>query len=184
MRKLNIMIALLFCAITIAGCQKETQIDAKNISESSTIAASEMQTSPSEYSILDFPLPDGFVIDNKTDHSCAIVRNGEAVGELVVTQLDASCIDDPECDEVIAYLETYVAPPLGYEYMMNYWEGKQPYVDIAFKTLDFETDEGHDYRHYLFEKDSACYDLWFDFQLVDVEVGEQFLGAMGIIQNT
>lgn len=167
MRKYNVIMIFLFIAMIMAGCQQQSFGPA--------------QAPPA----FEFSLPEGFGIDNETDQTCSIVHGGEIVGGLVRTNLDVDCIENGIRDAaykkaVDAYLETYAAPPLGYEYMMSYWEGERPRIDVAFNTLDPETKERHDFRHYLFEKDETLFDMWVDSELVDEITGAQLLDTVGI----
>lgn len=166
MRKFYGMILFLLIAVLMAGCQEKT-------------------LGTAQAPAFDFSLPEGFSIDNETDQTCSIVRDGEIVGGFARTDLDVDCIENGIRDAakqkaVGAYLETYAAASLEYEYMMSYWEGKQPRIDVAFNTLDLETKERHDFRHYLFEKDEVLFDMWLDSELVDEGTGAQLMDTVGI----
>lgn len=162
MRKYNVIITLLFIAMILAGCQRQS--------------FGPIQAPPA----FEFSLPEGFALADATDESCSIVRDGETVGGFVRTGLDVNCMGGANKKAVDVYLETYAAAPLECEYMMSYWEGKQPRIDVAFNTLDLETKERHDFRHYLFEKDEVLFDMWLDSELVDEGTGAQLMDTVGI----
>lgn len=148
MRKLSVLFTLLLLAAMAAGCH--------------SAAASS--------SLFDFSLPEGYEIADITDTTCSILRNGEAVGGIVLTDLDPSVIgktgSDTDDMSLGNYLESCAQPPLGAQYIAMYMDG---HLEIAFEATNFDTGESHRYLRTLFEKDSACYDLWVDGAVEDYE---------------
>lgn len=106
----------------------------------------------------DFQLPEGFHLQTKDKSTYSLINGDQPVGEIVKTTLSTDVLSTPDCEDIIAYLETYVSEGMQYEYMMGYGEDTGP-VEIGLNILDPTTLAGHEYTHYLFEKDGECYDL-------------------------
>lgn len=128
----------------------------------------------------DFQLPKGFHLQNKDATAYYLVNEEETVGEIVKTPLNAEVLSDPDCDEVIYYLETFVSAGMQFEYMMDYSDDGSSPVEIGFNVVDPSTGEEHEYTHFLFENGGECYDLWINNDLVDDSMTCDLLICTGI----
>ncbi len=156
MRKFTVLITLLMIAAVTAGC-------GANLSNPSEPAAAANDS-------FDFSLPEGYEIAGISDTACSILRNGEAVGGMVLTGLDPAVIEktgqETEDMALSKYLDSCAQPPLGAEYIAMQADG---HLEISFQATNFDTGESHRYLRTLFEKDSKCYDLWVDGATEDYE---------------
>ena len=84
-----------------------------------------------------------------------------------MTNLNNGKITDIDKTELRQYLESFAPIPLTYEYVAMYFSDNFDYVSINFAVTDPETQKSTYYHHYLFERDSGCYDLWLTDELVD-----------------
>ncbi len=158
MRKFTVLITLLI-AVVMAGCGANPS----NPSEPAA-AANALDNA------FNFSLPEGYEIADISDTACSILRNGEAVGGIVLTGLDPAVIEktgkETEDMALSKYLDSCAQPPLGAEYIAMQVDG---HLEISFQATNFDTGESHRYLRTLFEKDSKCYDLWVDGAIEDYE---------------
>ena len=180
-RHRSITIILLILVISLTACYSnhaEVLDTTHTILQETATEAFTVPRDKSEY--FNFILPDGFEIENTTDLNCSIVHDGQVFGGFVLTGLSTEIFNCSEDDALINYLESYVTPPLDYEYMMGYGGGDPSYIEISLNILDMGTRTAHEYQHYLFEKNDECYDMWFDNELIDGETRCQILIITGI----
>lgn len=188
MKSRNHMIYLLLVfAILLTACRKDNVNTVQVVPEPNieSLALAEDNNTKSEdpdrrSASFDFELPAGFKIENVTDTDCSITYADQCVGGFVLTNIDSEIFDDPDGSVIIPYLESYITPPLVFEYMMGYSENNPAVIDISLNIVDLETEVSHEYKHYLFEKNSDCYDMWLDTELVEDEALYQLLVTTGI----
>lgn len=175
----------LTCLITIilTGC-KALSDNKSNIHPTTFLEPAEIennsQIAPQQTENFNFLLPDGFSIDNITDKDCSIIYNNNIVGGVILTSLGVDVISNPTSDIIMAYLESFVTPPLVYEYMMGYSENNPTMLEISLNIVDLKTSASHEYKHYLFERENICYDMWLDAEKVDGETMCHILISTGI----
>lgn len=110
-----------------------------------------------------FDLPGKYSLADITEDHCSLLCDDEPIGGILITNLDPSSIADANGMAILQYLETFAPLPLTYEYIAMYCDTEEhTYTNITLRVTDPETGTSNNYHHYLFEKDSLCYDLWID----------------------
>lgn len=184
--KRYLLSVLLVFSVLLSGCHgeevsspttQENTVAPTYGNESYTAASDQEQET---YRVFEFALPEGFEIHNQSEKSCDLVYAGQNVGGFVITDLDAGMVKDPDKETIKEYLNSYVEPPLVFDCMMSSTGEEPKMLEVSLIVVDLESEETHEYKHYLFEKDSACYDMWLDTELVDGEVRVQLLKTMGL----
>lgn len=162
MRKVGIIISVFLMALIIMGCQNREQLNT--------------ETTTADFT---FYLPDEYSISDISDTGCSIYQGTEAVGGIVLTRLNNGSIVDIDKTELRQFLDTFAPVPLIYEYVAMYSSNDDyDYVSINFTVTDTETMESNNYHHYLFERNSGCYDLWLIDELVNEEEQKALLIAV------
>lgn len=112
----------------------------------------------------DFPLPDGYTTQYKSDKEVSILLDDQIIGGIICTDLDASCMD-VECSDTNDFLQSLASPPVRVQYFAMMW-GQKLFVSLTLENT--ETGEYQEQSHCLFEAESVCFDIWVDTTLVDV----------------
>ena len=180
---------LLVFSVLLTGCYRD-EVSSPTMQEHTIAPTSEPENyaeatsqSAEVHPLFEFTLPEGFEIQNQSQKTCDLVYEGQHVGGFVITDLDAGMLKDPDKEIVKEYLNSYVEPPLVFDCMMSSTGEDPTMLEVSLIVVDLEAEESHEYKHYLFEKDSACYDMWLDTELVDSEIRVQLLSVTGIDDN-
>lgn len=183
------MIAMILSSILLTGCHRD-EVNSPALQEQTTAPTSEPESyteatsqSAEVHSLFDFSLPEGFEIQNQSEKTCDLIYEGQNVGGFVITDLDAGMVNDPDKEIIKEYLNSYVEPPLVFDCMMSSTGEDPTMLEVSLIVVNLETEETHEYKHYLFERDSECYDMWLDTELVDSETSVQLLSTTGIDDN-
>jgi len=109
MKKLCLLLVLSFLLTACGG-------------NASNVPAEESNSVPPASAISEntFALPEGYTLENMTETSCDIIRDGTCVGSIVRTELDPNVIATADSDAILGYLESYVSEGMDYEYMMGH----------------------------------------------------------------
>lgn len=131
----------------------------------------------------DFNLPEGFAAENVTDGGCGLVYDGQTVGGIVLTGLDADVLSDPHSggEEIVAYLKSDAVQQIHsseFAYLMGWGSGTPLQVSLWVAGTDAE------YAHYLFQTDSVCCDLWLDRSRIDSEAEDRLLVSAGLQEKS
>ena len=125
----------------------------------------------------DFPLPQGYVMENVTDRDCSIVdTNGTAVGGITLTDLEEGDLTEEFGNGVILYLESIAE---GSEYFA--WKGEDEDSPVLYMTHYApvpDSQEKKTYKRVLFVRDGGVYDLWLDLDRIDEELVDSFYPAV------
>lgn len=112
-----------------------------------------------------FPLPDGYTTQYKSDKEVSILLDDKIIGGIIRKGLDTSCITDAECRDTNDFLQSLASPPVRVQYFAMMW-GQKLFVSLTLENT--ETGEYQEQSHCLFEAESVCFDIWVDTTLVDV----------------
>lgn len=158
MNRLFQMLATLLVCLIFSGCA--SSVNTVSAEGTSLPSESVPETLP-----FDFPLPDGYTTQYKSDQEVCILLDGKIIGGIIRTDLDPSCITDVECGDTNDFLQSLASPPVRVQYFAM-TGGQKLYISL---TLDnTETGECQEQSHCLFEAESVCFDIWVDATLVDV----------------
>lgn len=91
-----------------------------------------------------------------------------------VTALDPSCLL-LEGDEITNYLEALYADTHTVQYLNVESEG---IVYSILALTDIKTNDRHEQRHVFFEKDSTCYDFWYNLDIMTSSEGNTILDSL------
>lgn len=184
--KKHLLTVLMVFSVFLSGCNGE-EMSSPTTQENAVVPTYENESytevpDQEEESLQDFEfaLPEGFEIQNQSEKNCDLIYADQNVGGFVITDLDAGMVKDPDKDTIKEYLNSYVEPPLVFDCMMSSTGEEPKMLEVSLIVVDLETEETHEYKHYLFEKNSACYDMWLDTKLVNGEVRVQLLQTMGL----
>lgn len=100
------------------------------------------------------------------------VRNGQVIGGIVVTDLGSDTVND--MDKLVNYLETHIIEglsPADYDYYMS-TSGPNVLIGVECGTLD------RYFTHYIYEGNSAYYDLWFEDPLSNTGEVQQAVASV------
>ena len=124
-----------------------------------------------------FDLPDGYAVSNVTDKNCSIVRQEDStvVGGIEVTGLKRGDLKNSGSNHIMLYLQNDFHKTNDIEYIAFHWGEKNPIVCVNLTRHEEDTEEKHGFSHTFFEKDSCVYHMWFDGNLMDLELESQFL---------
>lgn len=159
----HLLIVLVLFSVLLAGCQKEeVAVVTETVPVTTTETTAAAKTDPSGLlDELSLTLSPNVTRDRISDSRENLVRDGEIVGGIVVMDLDEGSVLNTE--KLVEYLETNIVEgltPADYDYYMG---GSSWYALI-------EMECGNQYRwftHYIYQGNSAFYDLWFEDTLVN-----------------
>lgn len=162
------VLSLFLCGIILLGCSSPDV--------SSQVTAQQCPVS----------LPDGFSMEETQQGHYNIQHDGQVIGGFVQTELAVSDLrigrSGGSSDPLIAYLESYIESPLEMEFMAG---GGICNVEtqVSLIAYDGAAKKGHEYDHYLFSRDSVCYDLWLDTELVSHDTRNHILIHAGLYDS-
>lgn len=154
MNKILQIIAIFLTCLILSGCASSV-----NAAEAASLPSESVpETLP-----FDFPLPDGYTAQYKSDKEVSILLDNQIIGGIICTDLDASCID-AECSDINDFFQSLASPPVRVQYFAMKWENK---FNVSLTLENTETGESQEQSHCLFEAESVCFDVWVDTTLVD-----------------
>ena len=129
-----------------------------------------------------FDLPDGYAVSNVTDKNCSIVRQEDStvVGGIEVTGLKRGDLKNSGSNHIMLYLQNDFHKTNDIEFIASHWGEKKPIVCVNLTRHEEDTEEKHGFSHTFFEKDSCVYHMWFDGNVMDLELESQFLPMTGV----
>ena len=138
----------------------------------------ETESVPGNISDYSFSLPEGYLFAANQVNSLDILKDGNVIGGLVLTELDTSCLQDTGDADVHNYVNSYGPMPLICEYIIMQFD---EFLSISMAVTDPDTDIRTESLHHLFAHESQCFDLWFDSAMSSDEdhdlIFEKILGA-------
>lgn len=184
--KKYLLTVLVVCSVLLSGCDRE-EMSASTTQGNTTVSTYENESytealnqAQEALQHFEFTLPEEFEIQNQSEKTCDLIYGGQNVGGFVITDLDTGMVKDPDKESIKEYLNSFVESPLVFDCMMSSTGEEPKMLEVSLIVVDLETEETHEYKHYLFVKDSACYDMWLDTELVDSEIRVQLLKTMGL----
>lgn len=155
MKKLT---ALILLALLLAGC-----------------AAEGHEPATPDFAIT---LPEGYSLSPLSQTECAILRDGETVGGLRLTEL-GSDLEKVEDDLLYRYIDSLAPAPLMAEFMAMYWDQEDLcYIGVTLKITDPEANTVQNHSHYLFLRSGGIYDLWLDDAILDEDAQDPVFRAI------
>ena len=117
-----------------------------------------------------------------TDKNCSIVRleDSAVVGGIEVTGLKRRDLKDSGSKNIMLYLQNDFHKTNDIEFIASHWGEKKPIVCVNLTRHEEDTEEKHGFSHTFFEKDSCVYHMWFDGNVMDLELENQFLPMTGV----
>jgi len=117
-------------------------------------------------------LPDGYTITDITDTQCTIVKDGIAVGGIILTQLTEKSMSE----KILLHLDSVTGTQVLNEYFSWNAEAEgSPIKLVSHYATDPETGVKEEFHRIIFVKDGGVYDMWFDTKLIDTdEIAEKF----------
>lgn len=161
MKKVLRIFQLCLLFLCFLGCSNST--DSSQLSESPTTEA--MTTNDLFY---DFSIPERYTLEQTSENTVVIMQGDLIVGGVILTDLDPACLVDTERTDIQEYLHTLAVSPLSEEYINMYDGGR---VHITLVLTNTETSERWEQSHILYEYNSACYDYWYDQNILSAEEG-------------
>ena len=118
-----------------------------------------------------FILPEGMSLEDVTDTEASVVIDGQAVGGIVLTDIQGKRMDKLDDDSLFRYIDSCAPTPLIGEWIsMFFEEDGYSMIRVDLKITDPQTNEVSNHTHYLFMQEEGVYDLWFDDALVDEDL--------------
>ena len=117
-------------------------------------------------------LPNGYTITDMTDTECTIVKDGIAVGGIILTQLTEKSMEE----KLPLHLDSVTGTEVINEYFSWNAEAEgSPVKLVSHYVTDPKTDVKEESHRIIFIKDGGVYDMWFDTKLIDIdEIEEKF----------
>ena len=117
-------------------------------------------------------LPEGYTITDISDTECTIVKDGNAVGGIILTQLTEKNMEE----KLPLHLDTITGTEVINEYFSwNAESDGSPIKLVSHYITDPNTNVREEYYRIIFIKDGGVYDMWFDLKLVGLdEIEEKF----------
>lgn len=123
-------------------------------------------------------LPEGYSLSPLSDTECAIVREGETLGGLRLTDLGTN-LKKVEDTLLYRYIDSLAPAPLIPEFMAMYWDQDDLcYIHVTLKITDPDTETVQNHTHYLFLRSGGIYDLWLDDALLDEDAQKPIFQAV------
>ena len=117
-------------------------------------------------------LPDGYTITDISDTNCTIVKDGNAVGGIILTQLTEKSMDE----KIPLHLDSITGTEVINEYFS--WDAESegsPVKLVSHYMTDPETNVKEEFHRIIYVKDGGVYDMWFDTKMIDMdEIEEAF----------
>lgn len=115
-------------------------------------------------------LPDGYTITDISDTNCTIVKDGNAVGGIILTQLTEMSMDE----KIPLHLDSITGTEVINEYFS--WDAESegsPVKLVSHYMTDPETNVKEEFHRIIYVKDGGVYDMWFDTKMIDMEEIEE-----------